>query len=141
MGLTNTPIVGAQATGTLNIDGAADGTVTGGPSFNTVTAVPGTLSATVAVDAETNTITMEAIWEVSSAGVTWYHVPPVNNAATVVLATGTAGADATVTKVIEAPMAVFGWPLARLSIVNRVAAGLVADTYAISYNYLRQRSV
>jgi hypothetical protein len=123
-------------TGTTVMTGILKTTVTGGPTLRLDNMVKDqTLSALVSVDAETDTITIEAIWEVSNDAVTWVVAPTLNNAATVVLATGTAGADALVTKVISAPSGVYGFRYARLSVINRVADGLIADTYRIGYNF------
>lgn len=92
------------------------------------------LSALVAVLAETNTLTFAAKWQVSNDGSTWVDVTNgPQNAASVVLATGTAGADSTVTKAIEAPPSVYGWRKARLSLVTGGTTGNSADTYAIGY--------
>jgi hypothetical protein len=92
-----------------------------------------TLSSLVTVDAETNTITLESYWQVSNDASTWVDAATENNAAVVVLATGTAGADAAVTKSIPAPRSVYGWRYARAVVVNRVVDGLIADTYRLGY--------
>lgn len=118
-----------------NLNGVAAGTLTGGSTVQMKNVAPGSLSALVTVDAETNTITIGAQWEVSNDAATWYLCAPVNNAATVVLATGTSGADASVTRVIPANDAVYGYRYARCSVQNLVAQGTTSDTYAISYNY------
>lgn len=100
--------------------------------------VNGTLAALVIVDAETNTLTMSAYWQVSEDGSTWYDVAGTpSNPANVVLATGTAGADASVTKVLPAPAAVYAWSFARCSVVNGVATGNTVDTYSIQYKFVR----
>lgn len=118
--------------------GPAAGTLTPGATLNMVAARvdPVTLSARVVVDAETNTITLAAVWEVSRDGVTWVRCSPAtNNAAEVVLATGTAGADASVTRQIPAPPMVAAFRYCRCSILNGVTTGAAADTWAISYDY------
>lgn len=129
-------VIGAQST-TGDIDGNAAGTVEAGPTFLMQKAEKGTLSATVTVDAETNTIEMFAEWEVSADSTTWVRTAPVNNAATVKLATGTGGADAAVTRVVPANDACYGWRYARCSIRNEVASGTTSDTYTIKYNYAK----
>lgn len=135
---SNSKIVyNAQATGSLNIDTAVAGTNTGGPTFVTANCVQGSLSALVTVDAETNTITMGVVWQVSNDNSTWVECTPTNNAAMVVLATGTAGADASVTRVIPANDAVYGWRYCRAAIKNGVATGTTNDTYSIGYNYVK----
>lgn len=80
----------------------------------------GTLSAVCTVDAETNTLTIAAQWEVSNDGTTFYVCSPSNNAANVVLATGTSSADAAVTKCVEANQSVYGWRYARVRLVSGV---------------------
>lgn len=135
---SNSKIVyNAQATGSLNIDSAVAGTNTGGPTFLTAQCVPGTLSALVTVDAETNTITMGVVWQVSNDNSTWVVATPVNNAAMVVLATGTGGADTAVTRVIPANDACYGWRYCRAAIQNGVTTGTTNDTYSIGYNYVK----
>lgn len=128
-------INGYLATGTTVLTGVVAGTITGGPTLNMDLVADDTLSALVSVDAETNTITIESVWEVSNDASTWYECRGLNNAAIVVLATGTAGADALVTRVLEAPKAAYGWRYARCSVRNLVANGLSADTYSVSYNF------
>ena len=81
-----------------NFNGDTAGTVKAGASVSiwgpAGGVVNGTLAALVIVDAETNTLTMSAYWQVSEDGSTWYDVSAAaNNPANVVLATGTAGHD------------------------------------------------
>lgn len=92
------------------------------------------LSALVTVDCETSTMTMTGKWQVSNDGSTWVDVSNgPQNAAGVTLATGTAGADASVSKAYPAPEAAYGWRKARFCITNGVASGTTSDTYSISY--------
>ena len=94
------------------------------------------LSALVTVDCETSTMTMTGSWQVSNDNITWITVTDGSqNAASVTLATGTAGADADVVRAFEAPQAVYGWRYARFAITNGVAAGNTVDTYSIGYCY------
>lgn len=94
------------------------------------------LSALVTVDCETNTLTMAGKWQVSNDGSTWVDVANGSqNAAAVVFATGTAGADASVSKVFPAPDSVYGWRKARFAIVTGVQTGAATDTYSIGYCY------
>jgi hypothetical protein len=130
-------VVGASATGTLNINAAVAGTITAGPTVVTNAFEQGTLCADVTVDAETSTITMGVVWQVSNDASTWKTLVLPNNPATVVLATGTGGADAPVSRVIAAPESVSGWRYCRASIQNLVADGTTNDTYSIAYNYAR----
>jgi hypothetical protein len=94
------------------------------------------LSALVVVDCETSTLTMAGKWQVSNDGSTWIdaaHDP--QNPAAVVFATGTAGADAAITRSFPAPDSIYGWRKARFAIVTGAATGAATDTYAISYCY------
>ena len=126
----------ASATGTLNSKAA--GSLTGGNTLITDDIVPGTLSALFTVDAETNTITLSAAWEVSSDGSTWYRLVNSTNTASTVLATGTAGADASVSRVVSAPREVFGWAYCRASVLVGVTTGTANDTYTISYAFAKK---
>lgn len=92
------------------------------------------LSCLVTVDCETDTLTMAFLWQVSNDNSTWVDVSNGSqNAAAVVFATGTAGADANVTKMFPAPDSVYGWKYVRGAIVTGVATGNTADTYSIGY--------
>lgn len=129
----------AHSTGALNLNGAADGTTTGATAVDigdNARQKVRNLSALVSVDAETTSLAITARWQVSNDGVTWVDVANGSqNAAGVALATGTAGADAAVTRCIQAPDAVYGWRKARLALVNTGAAGTTNDTYTVSYCY------
>lgn len=137
MAFNNKIVNAAQATGTTVLTGVVAGTLTGGGTLLMQNVRQGTLSATITVDAETNTIELFAEWEVSNDASTWLRCTPVNNAASVLLAVGTAGADDAVTRVVPANDAVYGFRYARCSVRNAVVNGLIADTYAISYNYVK----
>lgn len=92
------------------------------------------LSAIVVVDAETNTFTVAPEWQVcNTSDGTFLPIMPSNAAANVVIATGTSGADATVSRVISAPDGVYGWRFARMSLVAGGTTGTSDDTYSISY--------
>ena len=95
------------------------------------------LSALVVVDCETNTMTMTAKWQVcNTAAGTYVDIASApQSPAEVLFATGTAGADATVTRAFPAPPGIYGWKFARLVITNGVAAGNTVDTYTIGYCY------
>jgi len=91
------------------------------------------LSALVSVTAATSTLTLAAKWQVSVDNSTWLDVANgTQNAASVVLATGTA---AIVTKVIPAPDVVYGYPYARVAVVTGVTTAAAGDLYAMSYSY------
>lgn len=130
-------------TGTTVLTSVVAGTITGGPTLNMqlVRQDINTLSALVTLDMETNTITGWAYWQVSNDDSTWVDVPTVNNAAVVLWATGTAGADAVVTKALPAPDCVLGWRYARVAVVLGVTNGLIADTYRIGYNFEKDEYV
>jgi hypothetical protein len=100
---------------------------------------PGTLSAVFVVDAETDTLTISAVWQGSDDNSTWYDIAGApQNPANVALATGTGGADAAVTRAVPAPYAAHGFRYVRAQARVGGTAGLVADTYSISYRYLAQ---
>lgn len=135
MPLNSRLVYNAQDTGTTVLTGVVAGTVTGGPTLLMSNVEKDTLSALVTVDAETNTITLTGLWQVSNNGSTWETVVPMNNAANVILATGTGGADAAVTRRFEAPKACYGSRYARFAVQNLVVDGQAADTYRIGYCY------
>ncbi len=94
------------------------------------------LSCKAVLLAETNTITLSTKWQVSNDNSTWVDVANGSqNAAAVVVGTGTAGADTAVTRVYPAPDAVYGWQWARMAVVVGVTTGAVGDTYTLSYNF------
>ena len=126
-------IQGVAVTGDFDSDAA--GTVNPGETLSTANIALGTLSCLYTVDAETNTITLAAAWQVSNDGSTWYTLKPLNNAASTVLATGTAGADAAVSVVIEAPQAVLGWKQVRPAVISGVATGGATDTFSMTTCY------
>ena len=131
------------ATGTTVMTGIAKGTTTGGPALDMSLVKPPTLSATVTLKAETDTITLEAFWEVSNVaggGGSYMEIPSYANTAFTAWGTGTAGADTAVTKVLPAPECVYAFLYARCSVRNKVADGLIADTYAIGYNFVQAES-
>ncbi len=121
---------------TGNFDTLVAGSNVSGGTLQSKDVEPGSLSAIFVVDAETNTLTISAFWQGSDDGSTWYDIYPSNNAAVVALATGTAGADASVTRAIAAPTAVHGFRNIRAVARNGVVTGNAADTYSIQYRYL-----
>lgn len=127
-------VTGAQST-SPDLNGVAAGSDGAGATVLMAKVEPGSLSATVTVDAETNTLTLTPVWQVSNDNSTFYDAQVSNNAAQVALATGTAGADAAVTKVISAPPAVYGWRYARCNARVGVTTGTSNDTATIAYNY------
>src|ERR1700722_7686577 len=91
------------------------------------------LSATVNVTAATATLTWLGKWQVSPDNTNWQDVHTSNNAAYVVITTGTAAATGNIC--YDAPPAVYGAAFARFVLINGVATGGTTDLYAISYNY------
>lgn len=91
------------------------------------------LSAVLLLTAATATITISAKWQVSKDGATWVDLTNgPQNAASVVLVTGTASA---VTKVMPVPDAVYGWQYVRVALVTGVVTGNTGDLYTIGYSY------
>lgn len=123
----------AATTGDFDSDAA--GTVKAGAALFMGNVRPGSLSAELTVEAETDTLTMTAQWQLSDDNSTWVNVQPSNNAADVVLATGTGGDDAVVTVVLDAPAACYGANYARCTVSNGAATGAATDTYSILYRY------
>lgn len=122
-----------------DFDSDAAGTTHGGTAVNmgdNARQKVRNLSALVVVDCETDTMTMTGKWQVSNDGSTWVDVTNgPQNAAGVVLATGTDSADASVTRCFQAPDAVYGWRKARFALTNGVQTGASTDTWTISYSY------
>ncbi len=122
-----------------NFDTLVATTVVSMGTVNMLNVTPGTLACELALDAETNTITLTPKWQVSrDGGSTWIDCAPnaVNGTYTA-QATGTAGADATVTRAVEAPLSVYGYPLARCAVTVGVTTGTANDTYAASYAWVK----
>lgn len=133
MGFPARWVVQAAVTGDFDTDAA--GTVAAGTAIPTNLIAPGTLSCLFTVDAETDTITIEGRWQVSDDNSTYYSIGPMNNAANVVLATGTAGADAAVTRCLVCPDAALGWKYVRPACVSGVVQGNAVDTYSMTSRY------
>ncbi len=126
----------ASTTGDFN--GEAAGTLDAAATVVMSQVKPGSLCAEATVDAETSTITIGVAWQVSKDASTWLRLACApNNAAEVALATGTAGADAAVTKVVPAPDGVYSFPYARACALSGVTTGGAADVWDIKYHYLR----
>lgn len=124
---------GAAATGTFN--GILAGSGVGGTAYSTNEIALNTLSCLFVVLAETNTATLACHWQVSHDNVTFFDIKPSNGAAFVVVATGTAGADAPVTVVLEAPKGVLGWEYVRPAVKVGGGGGSVLDTYSMTVGY------
>lgn len=121
-----------------NLNTLVAGTVTGMIAVPMNPVQNGTLAAELTTLAETNTLTITPKWQVSKDGTNWLDVAPnAANGAYTIQSTGTGGADAAVTRVIEAPAAVYAYPYARIAITNGVATGASADTYSNVYSWVR----
>jgi hypothetical protein len=124
---------------TGDFDGDAIGTVQGGTAVDigdNARQKVRNLSALVTVDCETSSMTLAGKWQVSNDGSTWVDVTNGSqNAAAVTLATGTGGADASVSRAYPAPDAVYGWRKARFALVTAGAQGTTSDTFSIGYCY------
>lgn len=94
------------------------------------------LSAVVVLDAETNTLTVAAQWQGSNDASTWVNLAhATQNPAAVVLATGTAGADAAVTVAVPAPVSAYSFKFCRVNLVVGGTTGTTNDTFTIGYSY------
>jgi hypothetical protein len=112
------------------------GTTTAGTAIPTATVQFGSMSCLFTLLAETNTLTLTGKFQVSDDNSTWYDLAgDAQNPANVLIATGTAGADTAVTRVLPVPPSAFGWRYVRAAIVNGVATGAAGDTYAFSFRY------
>jgi len=112
------------------------GTTTGGTALATAGIENGTLSCLFTLDAETTSITLTGKFQVSDDNSTWYNLAgDAQNPANVAIATGTAGADATVDMVLPVPPAALGWKYVRAAIVNAGATGAAGDTYAMTFHF------
>lgn len=120
-----------------NATGLASGSVIGGNSVNigdNTRLKIRFLAADVSLLADTSTFTWATKWQVSNDNSTWVDCSNgPQNAAAVVIATGTAGADTVVRKVIEAPETVYSWRYARIAAVTGGTTGATIDTYSLSY--------
>lgn len=140
MGWNARRVTTAATTGDFDTDAA--GTVNAGATLTMNQVEPGSLCAEVTVDAETSTLTLSAVWQVSVDNSTWLTVANgPQNAAAVALATGTAGADADVTKVLQAPDCVYSFTYARCAVTNGAQTGAAADTYSVKYHYMKPRFI
>jgi hypothetical protein len=126
---------GQSTSGDWDSDGA--GTQKNGGSLLMLNVEPNTLSCLATVEAETDTLTITGKWQVSNDTSTWVDAVPQNNAAQVVLATGTAGSDSPASFAVEAPPSVYGWRYSRYVVTNGAATGGATDTYALGYCYER----
>lgn len=122
-----------------NLDSETAGTIVGGATLIMYDVKPGTLSARYNVDAETDTITLTPVWQVSDDSSTWERLLQPNGAAEVVMATGTGSADDAVVRRVSAPDGVYGHRFARCGVLVGVTTGTTSDTYAFKYQYQRDR--
>lgn len=124
------------STAAAGFTGAAPQTVNGNAvDMNDVAF--GTLSARCTVLADTNTLTVTAKWQGKDQGGNWVDVAnEPQNPAGVALATGTAGADAAVSRIVPAPTAVYAYRQARIVFTSGVGVGGGAGVDEVSsYEY------
>jgi hypothetical protein len=124
-----------------SVAAALNGAVVGGPTLLMSNVEQGTLSARCNFLAQTTSLTLSAVWEVSDDGSTWRRATGVANASAVAIATGTAGVDTAVTRQIDAPSAVYGSRYARCSVLLGGANGAAGDQATVAYDYVRNRDV
>lgn len=122
--------------GVTALSGAA-GTTNAGSTIAMCEVERGSLSALVYQQATTNGLTTTPKWQVSADGSTWYDVKPSNNAANVVLSTGTGSAVAN-TVVVSAPDAVYGWAYGRAATLIGAQTASTGDEHNISYYYMQR---
>ena len=129
----NDRLVAGAASSAPVLNGVTSGNRAAGSTMLMAQVAVDTLSATVALTAATATITLTPFWQVSDDASTWVDVYGVNNAAYVVQTTGTA---AIVTRVLEAPRAVYGKRYSRVTIQVGVVTGGASDLASVSYSYV-----
>jgi hypothetical protein len=130
-----------QQSTVLTIEDATAGTVVAGPTLLMSNVEKGTLSARCTVEAETSTITLSAVWELSDDGTTWRQARGLSNATPVVLATGTGGDDAAVVRNVDAPTAVYATRYVRCSILVGTATGAAVDLATVAYDYAQNQGL
>ena len=89
--------------------------------------------------ATTNTLTLTGKWQVSLKGTTadtWYDAMTVDDAANVLLVTGT-GSAVNTTRFVEAPDSVYGYRFARYVLVTGGTTASTGDEYSMSYQCMR----
>jgi hypothetical protein len=93
---------------------------------------PDSLGCLVTTTPATSTLTIYARWQVSDNSTTWYNCAQSNNAANVIIATGTVSATSVV---IAAPGCVYAWRYARIELYTGVASSTTGDLGAAFYSY------
>jgi len=121
------------------LNGVAMDDSASGPTLQMLRAEAGTVSATVALTADTATLTLTPRWEVSADAATWT-LASVANSAAYVLQADQAG-DASNTRVMAAPNSVYSQRFARVSILLGNAGGGAADLANVGYNFIDSNSV
>lgn len=138
MAYLNTLIKSNQQAGSVTgFTGAAPQNVDGASVSMVAKSIQvGSLSANVYAKATTNTLTLTAKWQVSDDASTWVDAKPSNNAANVIVVTGT-GSAVTDTICLAAPDGVYGKRYARVRVVSGtgVGAGAGTDEASVSYNW------
>ena len=137
MGFNERIVFNDQSTA-ITIDGVVAGAdATGSPvlRMNRVKRESDSLAAQVTVDAETDTVTLTAVWQGSNDNSTFFDIVQPNSAAYVIMATGTAGADAAITHIISAPIGAYSVRFVRVIIRVGVVDGTAVDSANVGYNY------
>lgn len=126
---------------TASVAAAPNGASVAGPTLLMSNVEQGTLSARCIFLAQTTSLTLAALWEISDDGTNWRQARGVSNATPVAIATGTAGADTAVARNVDAPNAVYGSRYARCSVLLGGANGASGDQASVAYDYVRNRDV
>lgn len=131
------PTVYQQMVGTNTAFTAGSTKTLNGAAVPTQMVKIGTLCALVYANAKTNNLTISAKWQCSDDNSTYRDATTQNNAANVVIVTGT-GSDVNDYKVIPCPSEIASFPFVRLQLYTGASsADGTNDTGTISYRYIR----
>jgi hypothetical protein len=122
---------------TTAVAASAAGDIVAGPTLLMSGVDKGTLSARCVFLAQTTSITLSALWEVSRDGTTWVQARGATNATPVAIGTGTGGVDTAVTRQVDAPAAVYSHRYARCSVLTGGASGSAGDQASVSYDFIQ----
>ncbi len=126
---------------TTSVAASSAGDVIAGPTLLMSKVEKGTLSARCTFLAQSTSLTLAALWQVSQDGTTWYQARGLSNATPVAVATGTAGADVAVTRIVDAPNACYAFRYARCSVLTGGASGASGDQATVAYDYAADQGV
>ena len=140
MGINEQIIPNAKNSGVLALTGAAPQTANG-TSLSIVDnrVAEGTLAANVSGNITTNTITFTGKWQVSDNGSAFKDAFNSNNAANVIIATGT-GVLATFSRSVSGHDGLYGYRYVKYVVTTGVGVGGGAgvDDVTISYNFRQE---